>query len=83
MSDEMLAWLSVWSEEQMFCTGPANTTATSPSLASLKSRLACRLTHVVKLVVEKRPLNGCLSLQSRLLSLPVSSILALSAPTRL
>jgi len=41
--------------------GPADATATPSSLASLKSRLVspfwCRLTQVV---LEKRPLNGCL-----------------------
>jgi len=42
--------------------GPADATATLSSLASLKSRLVepfwCQITQVV---VEKRPLNGCLS----------------------
>jgi len=38
LSDEVLAWLSVWSEVQMICNGPADTTATPSSLASLKSR---------------------------------------------
>jgi len=39
LSDEVLAWLSVWSEVQMICNGPADTTATPSSLASLKSRM--------------------------------------------
>ena len=32
---EVLAWLSVWSEVQCFACGPANATATPPSLSSL------------------------------------------------
>jgi len=46
-----------------FAYGPADATAISSSLASLKSRMVwpfwCRLTQVV---LEKRPLNGCLSI---------------------
>ena len=38
-SDELLAWLSVWSEVQMICTWSSWFTATPPSLASLKSRM--------------------------------------------
>jgi len=38
LSDEVLAWLSVWSEVH-FEYGPADATATPSSLASLKSRL--------------------------------------------
>jgi len=56
MSDEVLALLSVWSEVQMIAYGPADATATSSSLASLKSILVysvwCRLTQVV---LAKRP----------------------------
>jgi len=37
LSDDMLAWLSVWSEVQMIAYGPADATATPSSLASLKS----------------------------------------------
>ena len=44
-----------------FAYGPADATATPSSLASLKTRMLipfwCQLTQVV---VEKRPLNGCL-----------------------
>jgi len=51
-----------------FAYGPADATATLSSLASLKCRLVkafwCGLTQVV---LEKRPLNGCLS---RILQLP-------------
>ena len=39
LSDEMLAWLSVWSKVQMICLCPADATATPSSLASLESRL--------------------------------------------
>ena len=35
----MLTWLSVWSEVQRFTYGPADATATSSSLTSLKSRI--------------------------------------------
>ena len=38
-SDELLEWLSVWSEVQMICTWSSWFTATPPSLASLKSRM--------------------------------------------
>jgi len=36
---EVLVWLSVWSEVQMICIGPADASATPSSLASLKSRI--------------------------------------------
>jgi len=42
LSDEVLAWLSMWSEVQMICIiayGPADATATPSSFASLKSRM--------------------------------------------
>ena len=39
LSDEVLAWLSVWSVVQMIGYGPADATATPLSLALLKSRL--------------------------------------------
>jgi len=40
MSDEVLAWLSAWSEVQMICIcGPAHATVTPSSLALLKTRL--------------------------------------------
>jgi len=58
LSDNVLAWLSVWSKVQMTAYGPADAIATPSSLASLKSRIGqllwCRLTQVV---LEKRPLN--------------------------
>jgi len=36
MSDEVLGWLSVWSEVQMIACCPADATAVPSSLASLK-----------------------------------------------
>ena len=40
LSDDVLAWFSVWSEVQIICIhGSADATATLSSLASLKSRL--------------------------------------------
>jgi len=39
LSDEVLAWLAVWSEIQKVTYGPADATATPSSLASLKSRV--------------------------------------------
>jgi len=39
VSDEVLVWLSVWSEVQWFAYGQADSTATSSRLASLKLRL--------------------------------------------
>jgi len=38
LSDDVLAWLSVWSEVQLIWCGPADVTAILSSLASLKSR---------------------------------------------
>jgi len=38
LSDEVLAWLSVWSEVQ-FAYGPTDVSATPSSLASFKSRM--------------------------------------------
>jgi len=64
LSDEVLVWLSVWSEGQIVCICPADATSIpkNPSLASFKSRLVLPflywLTHVV---LEKRLLNGCSS----------------------
>ena len=51
-----------WARCKWFAYGPTDATATRSSLASLKSRMVwpfwCRLTQAV---LEKRPLNGCLS----------------------
>jgi len=54
-ADEVLAWLSAWSEVQMICVwcSPADSTA-----ARMVLPFWCRLTRVV---LERRPLNGCLS----------------------
>ena len=63
MSDEVLVWLSVWSEVQFVCIWSSwchCLPKTPLSLASFESRLVLhffyRLTHVV---LEKRPLNAC------------------------
>ena len=59
LSDEVLAWLSVWSDVQI-CMWPSWCHCYSLSLASVKSRLVLtfwyRLTWVVP---DKGPLNGC------------------------
>jgi len=39
LSDEVLAWLSAWSEVQMICMWFSHTTATTSSLAPVKSRM--------------------------------------------
>ena len=61
MSGGVLAWLSVWSEMQT-CIWPSWCQCHSLSLASVKSRLVLpfwyRLTRVV---LDKGPLNGCVS----------------------
>jgi len=50
LSDEVLAWSSLWSEMQMICIWSSDATATLSSLVSLKSRLVspfwCWLTQV-------------------------------------
>jgi len=63
LNDEVLSWLSVCSEMQMICIcGPADATVTTPYLASLKSKLVLSFRcWLMQVVLEKRPLNGCLS----------------------
>jgi len=63
LTDEVLSWLSVWSEMQMICIyGPADASATTSYLASLKFRLVLSFRcWFMQDVLEKRPLNGCLS----------------------
>jgi len=39
LSGEVVAWLSVWSEKQIFAYDPPDATATAPSLAPVKSRM--------------------------------------------
>ena len=72
LSDEVLAWFSVCSEVQMFAYGPADATTTPSFLPSLKCRLVlpfwCWLTQVV---LEKRPLNGCLVFNWQMLEKPI------------
>jgi len=64
LSDEMLVWLSVWSEVQslhMVQLKPLPSQNPS-SLASFKSRLVLLFWYrLTKDVLEKRPLNGCSS----------------------
>ena len=67
-SGGVLPWLSAWSEVQT-CIWPSWCHCHSLSLAAVKSRLVLpfwyRLTQVV---LEKRPLNGCSSSSTYLLS---------------
>ena len=65
LNDEVLVWLSLWSEVQIVCIWSSwchYHPQTLSSFASFKSRLVLpfwyRLTQVV---LEKRPLNGCSS----------------------
>jgi len=65
LSDEMLAWLSVWSEVQMIAYGSADAAATPSSLASVKSRMFCLSgAGLPRLSWKKRPYNGfsCISI---------------------
>jgi len=55
LSDEVLVSLSVRSEVQMICIGPADATATPSSLALLNPE---QYQHS-QFVLEKRPLNRC------------------------
>ena len=67
-SGGVLAWLSVWSEVQT-CIWPSWCHCHSLSLAPVKPRLVLpfwyRLTQVV---LEKRPLNGCVCVWAQLVS---------------
>ena len=59
LSSEVLAWLSVWSEEQT-CIWPSRCHCHSLSLASLKSRLVLPFWYwLTRVVPDKGPLNGC------------------------
>jgi len=58
LSDEVLVWLSVWSEVQTY--GLADATATHVSLASVKSRLVLPFWYrPIRVVPEKGSLNRC------------------------
>ena len=65
MSDEVLVWLSVWSEVQIVCvwSGWCHCHPKTPSyLASNKSRLVLPIWYqLTRLTWEKRPLNRCSS----------------------
>jgi len=55
-----------------FACGPADATATSSSLASLKSRMVLPfLCWLAQLILEKRPLNGCLCVSMDVISMLV------------
>jgi len=59
LSDEVLAWLSVWSEVQT-CIWPSRCHCHSMSLASVKSRLVLPFWYrPTWVVLEKGLLNGC------------------------
>jgi len=60
LSGEVLAWLSVWGEEQMICIWSSwcHCIPIISSSSKIQNGLAfwCRLTRVI---LEKKPLNGC------------------------
>jgi len=61
LSGGMLVWLSVWCEVQT-CIWPSWRHCHSLSLAPVKSRLVLPFWYrLTKVVLEKRPLNGCSS----------------------
>jgi len=68
LSDEVLMWLSVWSEVRIVCIWSSWCHChpqTPSSLASLKSRLVWPFRYqLTQGVLEKRPLNGCSSSSS-------------------
>jgi len=83
LSDEVLAWLSVWSEVQT-CIRPIWCHCYSLSLASVKSRLVLPFWYrPTRVVPEKGPLNGCVCVWLArvilcfMLCFPVSSIVCL------
>ena len=63
LSDEVLVWLSVWSEVQIVCVWSSWCHChpkTPSSFALFKSRLVLPFWHrLIQVVLEKRPLNGC------------------------
>ena len=65
LSDEVLVWLSVWSEVQTVCIWPSWCHChpkTPSSLASFQSRLILPFWYwLTQVVLEKRPLNRCSS----------------------
>jgi len=59
----MMAWLCVWSEVQMICIWSGWCYYCHPIISSF-IRIQCGATFLVQAypgVLEKRPLNGCLS----------------------
>jgi len=68
LSDDMLVWLSVWSDVQIVCIGGLYVhlmpllPQTPSSLAAFKSRLVLLFWYqLTQVVLEKRPLKGCSS----------------------
>jgi len=63
VSDEVLVWLSVWSEEQIVCIWSRWCHChlkTPPTLASFISRLVLPFWYqLTQVVLENGPLNGC------------------------
>ena len=59
LNDEVLAWLSVWSEVQMICVWSMCWCSCHPVISCF-IKIHISLTFLVPVVLEKRPLNGCL-----------------------
>jgi len=60
--DEVLMWLSVWSEVQIVCIWSSWCHCHPQNFASFKSRLVLSFWYqLTQTVLEKRPLNGCSS----------------------
>ena len=59
LSDEVLTWLSVWSEVQLLACGPADATVTPIISASVKSRMVYPSGTGYPGCPEKRLLNDC------------------------
>ena len=57
LSDEVLAWLSVWSKVQMICIWSSWCHCHSSSLVSVKSGMVLPFSY--RLILEKKPFNGC------------------------
>jgi len=68
LSDKVLMWLSVWSEVQIFCNGPADATVIRKPHHLLPHLLFWY--WLTQVVLEKRLLNGCSSSSSNLRSGP-------------
>ena len=71
LSDEVLAWLSVWSELRMICTW--SSWCHCHPISSCFVKIQIGLTWLTQIVLEKRPLNGCLSVYTHLVHLTNAS----------